>query len=257
MKIIAPLIVFVMLTGMVASAQTKVTGQVLLSENFEYLHFLSDSMVWTSIGEEQDSTSYYISNDTLFIQHQYWQSGPNQGLQHFILWQDYKITRHNNDSLYLVSSPKANKLASNWQDTFKFVSDTKRREAISKFRYLKLHYNNPFDGGLILSIDSAGKIIYERWPRVYIGERVLTRTKGEFTREEFANFLDALAAAVPSGLAPQRNCGIDGASKDFEIAYNDKTIISAGCSLKWPHAFLFNYLYSLNKNKGFVKRKKG
>jgi len=131
------------------------------------------------------------------------------------------------------------------------------KETIVKFKYLKLDCANPFDGTLKLTIDSLGKVIYERTPDVISGEKVTTRIKGELTPKEFRNFLDTLAYSLPSKLFRQRDCAIDAPISNFEIVYNDKKFVSKGCSLTWIHAFLLNYLNDISENKGFVKRQKG
>ncbi|RYZ25553.1 MAG: hypothetical protein EOO10_17970 [Chitinophagaceae bacterium] len=257
MKVLVSLFISTMLFVTVSFGQTNGKGKVYVSKTLEYLHLLSDSTLWASIGEEHDTTKYHITGDTLFIQNEYWQTGANHKTDHIIKWQDYKIIKNDSDTLFLLNTFKGYSKPFNWEDTLKFVSLVKLKETVAKFKYLKLDYSNPFDGTLKLTIDSSGKVNYERTPEIISGGNVLTRIKGELTKREFANFLDTLAYSLPSRLARQRSCGIDGAMTNFEIAFNDKIIISKGCSLKWTHAFLFNYLYDIGRNKGFVKRQRG
>ena len=257
MKVSISFFISTMLFATISFGQTKAKGKVYVSKTLEYLHLLNDSTLWTSIGDEQDTTKYYIKADTLFIQNEYWQTGANHKTDHIIKWQDYKVIKHGDDTLFLLNTFKGYSKPYNWEDTLKFVSLSKLKEAVTKFKYLKLDYSNPFDGTLKLTIDSLGKVTYERTPEIMSGGNVMTRIKGELTKKEFASFLDTLAYSLPSRFARQRSCGIDGAMSNFEIAFNDKTVVSKGCSLKWTHAFLFNYLYDINKNKGFVKRQRG
>ena len=81
-------------------------------------------------------------------------------------------------------------------------------------------------------------------------------TKGVLTRAEFNKFLKQLTYFLPGKLRPFRGgCqAMDAGSVTIHIQYNNKSILSKGCSLKWPHAFLVNYLYDLDENKGFVKQ---
>lgn len=257
MKVSVCLFILTMLVVKISFGQTHAKGKVYVSKALEYLHLLSDSTLWTSIGEENDTTKYLIKGDTLFIQNEYWQTGANHKSVHIIKWQEYKVIKNGNDTLFLLNTFKGYSKPYNWEDTLKFVTLTKLKETITNFKYLKLDYNNPFDGTLKLTIDSLGKVTYERTPEIMSGGKVLTRIKGELTKRELANFLDTLAYSLPSRFARQRSCGIDGAMTNFEIAFNDKTIISKGCSLKWTHSFLFNYLYDISRNKGFVKRQRG
>ena len=238
----------------VSFGQIKAKKQAYVSKTLEYLQLLSDSTLLTSIGEEHDTTKYYTKDNTLFIQDEYWQTDGSHESKHIIKWQDYKIVREGNDTLFLLNTFKDYSKPFDWEDTLKFVALSKLKETVTKFKYLKLNYSNPFDGTLKLTIDNLGKVTYERTPELLSNHKVLTYIKGELTKREFARFLDTLAYSLPSKFARQRSCPIDGAIVNFEIAFNDKTIVSEGCNLKWTHAFLFGYLYDISKNKGFVRR---
>ncbi len=257
MKISITLFISIILLWTISLGQTKAKKIIYITKSLEYLQLINDSTVLTSIGDEHEITAYYIKADTLFIKNEYLKMGPNHKSDHIINWYDYKILKQSDDSLFLINKFRGYKKPYYWQDTLKFVAIEKLKETVTSFKYLKLDYHNPFDGTLKLTIDSLGKVIYERTPEAISGEKVLIKIKGELSPKEFRNFLDTLAYSLPSKLYRQRGCAIDEAIANFEIVYNDKKVVSKGCALKWTHAFLFNYLYDISENKGFVKRQKG
>lgn len=256
MKITLTLFTSFFLSLTIAFGQNKTKGKVYVSSTLEYLHLINDSTLWTSIGDENDTTAYYIKADILRIKNQYWRTGANHQTDNIIEWHDYKILKQSDDSLFLLNNFKGYAKPYNWEDTLNFISIHRLKETIAKFKHLTLDYFSPFDGTLKLNIDSSGKITYERTAEITSGKETLTSLKGELTKKEFARVLDTLAYSLPSRFAKRRRCGLDGPIIDFEITFNDKTVLSKGCSLKWTHAFLFNYLYDITKNKGFVKRQR-
>ncbi|MBL0070021.1 MAG: hypothetical protein IPP39_16560 [Chitinophagaceae bacterium] len=95
----------------------------------------------------------------------------------------------------------------------------------------------------------------------FTAEIILERTKinqnikGQLTQKEFTNFKNLLSKSLPSRLPFKRGCPMDGATSNFEIIIGSKKIKSTGCDLSWTHAFLLNYLYDIDHNKGLKKAK--
>jgi hypothetical protein len=116
------LFVSVLFSRINSYGQSIKKDKVYVSDQLEYLHFLNDSTILTSIGDEQEKTKYFINHDTLFIRNEYWQTGPEDTTYHIIKWQAYKISKNSSDSLFLLNPYKFGYKPDNWEDTLKFVS---------------------------------------------------------------------------------------------------------------------------------------
>lgn len=244
-----------------AHGQTNIYPKTYASGRLEYMKILDDSTLMTSIEREGQVAKYFIRADTMFIKEEHWDMYRNATThkdvtEHVIEWHDYKIFKFNSDTLVVLNKFRAYERPEDWEDTLEFVSLENLKEPVTKFGYLKLNYTNPLSGVLKVRIDSTGKIIYERKPHFIFGDTTRTIITGEFTKEETLNFFDTFSYAAPSKLDSYKiECGTDASKIEFEIAFNGKIINSSACELKWINELLFNYLYHLIENKGFVNRR--
>ncbi len=130
--------------------------------------------------------------------------------------------------------------------------------SVSRFKYLRLDYNNHFGTAYSLTIDSIGNIIYRPSPEITMNNKIVTRVTGIFSKEGFKKFLNKLTDSLILSLVERHNgCGIDGATKDFKLKIGSQDIFSEGCSLDPMIKLFFEYLDKLPASKDFINRKKG
>jgi hypothetical protein len=254
------LTISVFLISLVSHGQdlSSFSGKILIGKRLEYLKFLNDTTLYSSINSYTDTAKFFMKDDTLFIKQRYLQTDQT-GTKWIDRIYNYKIIKLADDTLSL----KNNYNYSNPHDTFFFVNIEKLKEATVNFRFLRLEYSSPLNGTKQITIDSLGKVSFVDNPIMYSinypGADKNAKPKnisGLLTQKEFANFKNLLATSLPSRLPLKRGCPIDGATSNFEIIIGTKKIKSTGCNLSWTHSFLFNYLYDIDQNKGFVKSKK-
>lgn len=242
-------------TGSV-KAQSFILKKVFVSDGLEYLQFLTDSTLQTSINNDGDTTSYYKLGDTLYVKNDYWRTGANNQTDYIVEWHKYTILKQNYDTLVITNPFKGYYKPSNWEDTLRFINIQKLKEAITSFKFLRLICFNPFNGERFILIDSIGKIYYQKSEikPAYMTE-TFTTYKGNFSEKGFKDFLDTLSYFLPYKLRKFRgDCdAMDAGILTIEIHYNNKVILSRGCTLDWIHALLYNYLYDLISNKEFIK----
>jgi len=237
---------------------SSLSGKTFIGKRLEYLKFLNDTILYSSINSYNDTAKFYKHNDTLFVKQRYLQTDQT-GTKWIDRIYSYSIIQLTADTINL----KNNYNYSNPRDTFFFVNIDKLKEATSDFKFLRLQYSSPWSGTKQITIDSSGKVTYADNPLMYSvnnpGADKNAKPKnisGQLTQKEFENFKSLLANSLPLRLPLKRGCPLDGATSDFEIIMATKKIKSTGCNLSWTHAFLLNYLYDIDQNKGLVKSKK-
>lgn len=237
---------------------SSLSGKTFIGKRLEYLKFLNDTTLYSSINSYTDTAKFYKQNDTLFVKQRYLQTDQT-GTKWIDRMYGYKIIKLTDDTLSL----KNNYNYSNPKDTFFFVNIEKLKEVTVHFKFLRLEYSSPWNGTKQITIDSLGKVSFVDNPIMYSidnpGADKNAKPKsisGQLTQKEFTNFKNLLANSLPSRLPLKLGCPMDGATSKFEIIIGTKRIKSTGCNLSWTHAFLLNYLYDLDQNKGFVKSKK-
>jgi hypothetical protein len=254
------------LTTQANSQQTfsasKLTGRTFVSNTLEYLEIINDTTLYSSINSYTDTANFYFKNDTLFIKQRYRQTDQT-GTKWINRYYDYKIITFSADTLRLKNNYTFNYKPGNWEDTLFFVNTEKLKEAMTGFKFLKLNFSSPWSGTRQVTIDSLGTVTFHDKPIPYsINNPGADKNakpkniKGRLTENEFSNFKNLLSKSLPSKLPFKRDCPMDGATSNFEILIGNKKIISTGCDLSWPHAFLFNYLYDINHNTGLIKKTK-
>lgn len=245
------------------SCHGQVQGKIFVSKTLEYLHLINDTTLCTSFGDESDTTTYYIKSDTLFIKNEYWRSSGNSKSDHIIKWQNYKIIKQSNDSLYLLNKFNGYKKPSNWEDTLLLVNIEKLKESVAEFKFLKLEFSSPWSGAKQITVDSLGKVNFVDRPILLNPDNPAADKNaknqdiiGKLTQKEFTNFKNLLSKFLPSRLQMRRGCPLDGATSNFEILIGEKRIISTGCELSWTQTFLVNYLNELDQNTGLIVKPK-
>ncbi|MFT3844311.1 MAG: hypothetical protein QM725_04610 [Lacibacter sp.] len=249
------ILIFIISTVLHGQDLSSISGKTFIGKRLEYLKFLNDSTLYSSINSYTDTAKFYLQDDTLFVKQRYLQTD-----QTGTKWMDkiysYKIVQLTSDTISL----KNNYNYSNPRDTFFFVNIDNLKEATSDFKFLRLQYSSPWSGTKQITIDSLGKVTFADNPLMYSvnnpGADKNAKPKnisGQLTQKEFQGFKGLLANSLPLRLPLKRGCPMDGATSDFEIIIGTKRIKSTGCNLSWTHAFLLNYLYDIDKNKGLVK----
>ncbi|GAB3018551.1 hypothetical protein GCM10027051_24730 [Niabella terrae] len=239
-------------------ALSSLSGKTFIDKRLKYLKFLNDTTLYSSINSYNDTARFYMQKDTLFIKQRYLQTDQT-GTKWIDRIYDYKIIQLTVDTIRL----KNNYNYSNPSDTFFFVNIGILKEATCDFKFLRLQYSSPWRGTKQITIDSLGKVFFAYNPLLYSvnnpGADKNANPKnisGQLTQKEFENFKSLLSNSLPLRLPLKRACPIDGAISNFEIVIGTKKIKSTGCNLSWTHAFLLNYLYDIDQNKGFVKSKR-
>lgn len=237
---------------------SNLSGKTFIDKRLEYLKFLNDTTLYSSINSYTDTAKFYKQNDTLFVKQRYLQTDQT-GTKWIDRIYSYKIIRLTADTLSL----KNNYNYSNPRDTFFFVNLDKLYEATSDFKFLRLDYSSPWSGTRQITIDSLGRVTFIDNPIMYSVDNPTAdknakprNIKGQLTQKEFENLKTLLSKSLPSKLPSRRGCPMDGATSNFEIIIGTKKIKSTGCNLSWTHAFLLNYLYDIDQNKLFVKSNK-
>ena len=237
---------------------SSLSNKTFIGKRLEYLKFLNGSTLYSSINSYSDTAQFFIQNDTLFIMQRYLQTDQT-GTNWIDRLYDYKIVRLNADTLQLKNNYNSYKR----QDTLLFINMERLKEATANFKYLRLDYYSSWSGTGQTTIDSLGKVTFIDNPIKYsINNPSADKNakpkniKGQLTPKEFASFKSLLSKSLPSKLPLKRGCPMDGATSNFEIIIGTKKIKSSGCNLSWTHTILLNYLYDIDRNKGFIKSNK-
>lgn len=249
--------IFTILTVSYGQDLRNSIGKTFVGKRLEYLKFLNDTLLHSSISSYTDTAQFYVRNDTLFIKQRYLQTDQT-GTKWIDRLYSYDIVRVTGDTLQL----KNNYNAYNRRDTFLFVDIETLKENTTNFKFLRLDYSSPWSGTRQITIDSFGRVTFMDNPIMYsinnpgAYKNANPRNfKGQLTKGEFDNFKNLLSKSLPSRLPLKRGCPMDGATSNFEIIIGTNKIKSSGCNLSWTHAFLLNYLFDIDHNKGLKKAK--
>ena len=146
------------------SGQNTSAKRAFVSLTLEYLEILNDSLIFTSLSKEQDTTTYFIKQDSLFLKYDYTRTGAGKD-GYYVEWQAYKILYHNKDSFFLVNNKDRYAGYSVAEDTLRFVNLETLKEPITSFKYLNIDLPSSFGGSRRVSIDGLGKVIFEKGQR--------------------------------------------------------------------------------------------
>lgn len=240
---------------------SSIVGKTFINKTLEYLEILNDTTLYSSINSYTDTANLFLRNDTLFIRQRYLQTDQT-GTKWMDRLYDYKMIAFSDDTLQLKNNFRFKYKPANWQDTLFFVNIEKLKQPVTDFKFLSLDFSSPWSGTRHIKIDSLGKVTFVDKPILYSrdnpGADKNTKPKnikGQLTQKEFTNFKNLLSKSLLSRLPFKRGCPMDGATSNFEIIIGSKKIKSTGCDLSWTHAFLFNYLYDIDHNKGLKEAK--
>lgn len=229
---------------------------VFAGPHLEYLEFRNDSMLVTTFNEDWDTTAYLIRSDTLLIKKEHWTTD-RDGDHHWVEWRPFTLLSRQADTIRMsVPSDGHSK-----PDTVMLVCLENLKEPIQSFAYFNITDKSPWHGTIDISIDSVGRLVYYRktWdpihgdtaPKIQTTVRVLSKL-------EFSRFKGVLSYSLLSRIRRFRGgCdAMDAGMTSFEIIYNDKKVISKGCTMKWPYVFLYDHVYDLaNKRPSHVMRR--
>jgi hypothetical protein len=240
---------------------SRLVGKTFVSRRLAYLEILNDTTLYSSINSYNDPAKLFLRNDTLFIKER-WVQRDQTATKWMERLYDYKVLTLCDDTLRLKNNFQFTNKPANWEDTLFFVNIEKLKEPVTAFKYLKLDYSSPWSGTKKITVDSLGNVTFLDIPIPYSMDHPAAdknakpkNIKGKFTQNEFTNFKNLLSKSLPSRLPFKRGCPLDGATSNFEILLGKNKIISRGCNLSWTHAFLLNYLYNIDQNKGLKKAK--
>jgi len=237
------------------------SNKTLVSRRLEYLKILNDTTLRSSINSYTDTALFFLRNDTFYFKQKYLQSD-KAGTKWMERLYDYKVIKIASDTLMLKNNCGFDYKPDDWEDTLVFVNIEQIKEPVADFRFLKLEYAGPWSGERRITIDSLGRVNFVDNPIQYTinnptaNKNAKPRSfRGQLTKKELANFKSLLSKSLPSRLPLERGCPMDASTSNFEIHIGAKKIVSTGCDLSWTHAFLLNYLYDIDQNKGFVRAK--
>jgi hypothetical protein len=242
-------LVILLFTSIKLSAQKSgnLIDKTFISSKLDYLEFINDSTLFASFNPYNDTALFTIKGDTLTIQQGYWWID-NTRSGHTTKYNTFKINFSNRDTISIQSI--SNEYSSKEKKEIIFINLENLRESISNFKYFKVFCSSPWVGEKNIIIDSLGGVFIFTKP---FDKKGIT-LRGQFSNEEFSHFKNLLSNSLVSKLPQKRGCAKDAGTSDFEILIDDKLYKSKGCSLSWPHQFLLNYVYTLDKNRGLVKK---
>lgn len=258
LRTLSTISVFIISSTLHGQDLSSLSGKTFIEKRLEYLKFLNDTTLYSSINSYNDTANFYMQEDTLFVKQRYLQTDQT-GTKWIDRIYGYKIIQLSADTISL----KNNYNYSNPRDTFFFVNIDNLKESTSDFKFLQLQYSSPWSGTKQITIDSLGKVTFADNPLMYSVDNPGAdknakpkKISGQLTQKEFENFKSLLSNSLPLRLPLKRGCPMDGATSDFEIIIGTKKIKSTDCNLSWIHTFLLNYLSDIDQNKGLVKSKK-
>lgn len=247
--------------GQKTSFTQKLNDKTLLSPQLEYMEFINDTTLYSSINSYKDTAVFFLRNDTLFIKQEYLQTD-RTGTKYIDKIYDYKIIMLSTDTLKLLNNYRLKGKPDDWEDTLVFINIENIKEPTKEFKHLKLDVSGPWSGFRHIDIDKEGNVKFSFKPvtkEFRLDENKIEKPKtisGRFTTKEFQKFKDLLSKAMVSKLPLKRGCPIDGSNSNFEIMIGQNIYKSTGCYLKWTQHFLLNYLYDLGDNHNLIHLKK-
>ena len=238
---------------------SNITGKTFISKTLEYLSIISDSTLCSSINNYSDTAAFSLANDSLIIKQQYGFIDKN-GFGHNVKYYGYKIIALNIDTVWLQGNQTVNMAATSFDGRLLFINIDKLKEPIAGFTYLKIDCSNAWTGNKHITIDAEGKVVLSI--KTFIKNHLSKidssiapiKINGQLTVDEFNNFKVLLSRSLLSKLPVKRGCPINGRIANFEIVVGPKKYTSTGCNLSYVHELLFDYLYSLDINKGLIQK---
>ena len=238
----------------------NLTGKTFVSRTLEYMKIINDSTLCSSLNFYTDTAGFFLRHDTFYIKQKYLQTD-NRVTKFREKLYDYKVMALSADTFKLKNDFRLDVKPFNWEDTLLFINIEKLKEPVTAFRLLQMDCSGKWTGKRHVFIDSIGRVAFIDEPlpdnTKHAGADKNAKPKyivGQLTQKEFTNFKNLLSLSLPSKLPPNRGCPTDGEFASFEILIGTKKITSIGCDLSWSHTFLFNYIYDIDKNKGWVKK---
>lgn len=237
-----------------AFGQNKVYTNTFVGPNLEYVEFRNDtSLVTTLYDNEWDTTAYLIKSDTLFIKKTHLETR-GDGDHRWVEWRPYRLLSRRLDMIRMVTPPREYGKLAGRIDTLDFVAYDNLKEPIHTFTYFNIHEEGPFSGTIDITIDSTGRLVYYRkirHPYDTTNKTTNQLTVRQLSKQEFNQFKNLLSYSLLSKLRRFRGgCdAMDAGPTTIEIIYNDKKVISKGCTMNWPEAIVYNHVYDLANTK--------
>ncbi len=237
----------------------NITGKTFISKTLEYLAIINDSSLCSSINAYSDTATFSLMKDSLSIKQQYGFIDKD-GFGHTVKYYGYKIIAFNSDTVWLQGNQAVNMAATRYDGRLLFINIDKLKEPIAGFTYLKMVCSNAWTGNKDISIDADGKVVLtiKRFVKNHLSKVDSSigpiKIIGKLTVDEFTNFKALLSRSLLSRLPIKRGCPINGRIANFDIVIGSKKYTSTGCNLSYVHELLFEYLYSLDSNKGLMQK---
>jgi len=237
----------------------NITGKTFISKTLEYLSIINDSTLCSSINNYSDTAAFSLANDSLIIKQQYGFINKD-GFGNTVKYYGYKIVAFNIDTVWLQGNQAANMAATGYDGRLLFINIDKLKEPIAGFTYLKMDCSNAWTGNKHISIDADGKVVLtiKTFVKNHLSKIDSSiapiKINGQLTVNEYTNFKVLLSRSLLSKLPVKRGCPINGRVANFEIVVGPKKYTSTGCNLSYVHELLFDYLYSLDSNKGLMQK---
>lgn len=218
-------------------------GKVLVDDNFDYLEFISDSLLVSSLNDYDDTAIYKVSGDVLITIEDYTWYGPNDSEGYRIHNKKYQISQLKSDTIVIISPQST-------LHTFRNIESLK--VPVSSFEFLELDFITPWDDNRFIRIDNSGKYYEKRVYNPIARKRFLRKkkiSKWKLDSREMQLLFMVLTEYCANKLPRERSCPIDGAQSNFKISYNGELIESEGCTLSWIHSKFLDYLLSINEDE--------
>lgn len=226
--------------------------KTFIGNRLEYLKFLPGNKLLTSIIGENDTSTYYVLNDTLFIAEEYI-TNRNRIREEVTEWHKFLISKSNEDTLELYKSEMDTR---NKRDTIKFINRQRLEKPITNFTRIILSFNNALEGTVeTITVDSLRHVFIDIQTSTFF-KKEFTTVKGQLTKIGYKIFLDKLKHFLPHKLPGYTYRQVlDGYYFRLELQFNGTKKISSGNSLSWIHAELIDFLLDIQKQEGFIKNK--
>ena len=200
----------------------KINNSTFISDKLEYLEFIDDSTLNTSLGFFNDTAAYYFEGDSLTA-NRYKKCSNRTNVGCWSKYYSAKIILLRNDSIVLVNTCLLGKKPMDWEDTLVFVNLELLKEPIVDFKYLIYGFES-WGGIDRVIIDSSGKATFIRMPverfppdsvkQHYNKQKIISE---QLSTTEFAKFKTILAKSLLSKLPSTWPCAIDDLPFTFEI----------------------------------------
>ncbi len=256
-------LLIILFTAQTTAQQTyntkNITGKTFISKTLEYLNVINDSTLCSSINNYSDTAAFSLAKDSLIIRQQYGFIDKD-GFANTVKYYGYKIIALTIDTVLLQGNQTVKMAATGYDGRLLFINIDKLKEPIAGFTYLKMDCSNAWTGNKYIAIDADGKVVLtiKKFVKNHLSKVDSSiapiKINGQLTADEFTNFKVLLSRSLLSKLPVKRGCPINGRIANFDIVIGPKKYISTGCNLSYVHELLFEYLYSLDSNKGLIKK---